>query len=200
MVEKKVYDELKEKYGEVSSWAIWAPVGDKAKSNIGDMTVFDNSNLLETLHTDFIFVALNEGDHGEREDGYTGSWANFHSPYSAGYDYKLRFVLKDTRFWGSYMADIIKHHNDPNSADVIKLVDTTEGLLEKNIEEFKNELKIIGGDPTLVALGGAAKKWLDDHFAGEYPILLMQHFSNWGGQETYLTKFNEFLKENNLEK
>lgn len=62
MIEKEHYDLIAKKYGEFASWAIWAIAGDKPKSNIGDMRVFDlqyNHNLLEQLNPNVIMVGLN---------------------------------------------------------------------------------------------------------------------------------------------
>ena len=110
MISQKVYDELNKRYSDVASWAVWSPVGEKHKSNTGDMTVFDNKDLLSVLKADVVFVGLNASVHEEREDGYTGSWRMFHSDDNKRQrDFKLRFALKDTPYWGSYMTDIVNN-------------------------------------------------------------------------------------------
>ncbi len=38
---RATFDLIKEKYGYYSSWAIWADAGEKPKSNIGDLRVFN---------------------------------------------------------------------------------------------------------------------------------------------------------------
>ena len=62
-----------EKYGNVGSWAIWADVEDKPKSNVGDMNVFHDIDLLKTLNTQYIFVGLNISRNLINSD-----WGNFH--------------------------------------------------------------------------------------------------------------------------
>jgi hypothetical protein len=62
MIEKEHYLQIAEKYGEFASWAIWADEGDKPKSNIGDMRIFDldhNPSLLQNLNPNYIMVGLN---------------------------------------------------------------------------------------------------------------------------------------------
>ena len=48
MIDRKTYDFLKERFGAVASWAIWAPSGDTVKSNTGDMSVFDDESVLKS--------------------------------------------------------------------------------------------------------------------------------------------------------
>ena len=43
------------------------------------------------------------------------SFSNFHSSSSTAQDYKIRYALKDTKFWGSYMTDIIKNFPEKHS-------------------------------------------------------------------------------------
>ena len=59
---RKKFDYIKEKYGNVGSWAIWAGEGDKPKSNIGDLTILDpdiNKKLLSQLNPNVVLVGLN---------------------------------------------------------------------------------------------------------------------------------------------
>ena len=39
-MDQKKFNFIKEKYGLLASWAVWAEAGDKAKSNMGDLSVF----------------------------------------------------------------------------------------------------------------------------------------------------------------
>ena len=58
----KKFKEIKEKYGDCGSWAIWAEEGNKPKSNVGDISIFDtsrNPSLIQNLKPEFVFVGLN---------------------------------------------------------------------------------------------------------------------------------------------
>ena len=41
MITREKFDSIKEKYGRVASWAIWAHEDEEPKSNMGDLTVLD---------------------------------------------------------------------------------------------------------------------------------------------------------------
>lgn len=177
MISQKVYGELKEKYGEISSWAVWNP--DDVKSNTGDMTVFSETDLLDTLHSNFVLVGINESVHADRKDGFTGSWTNFHSDdESIQKDFILRAALKGTEFWGSYMTDAVKYHSDENSARVGKFIKENSDVLATNIKALKNELKILGDNPRLIAMGRMTEGWLRENLGDEYEIFYMRHYSN----------------------
>ena len=73
---------LNSQYSSLASWAVWAlPDDNGKKSNINDMSIFNDENrdkLLETLNPHDILVGLNVSrDDEDRKDGYKGPWANF---------------------------------------------------------------------------------------------------------------------------
>ncbi|MBQ1904737.1 MAG: hypothetical protein II168_10265, partial [Ruminococcus sp.] len=111
MINQNIYNELKERYWNVSSWTIWSqPIDNRPKSNMGSLDVFDDLDLLNKLNTRFVFVGLNGS--GVHEGFYNPNkpWHNFHSDNPRGNDYKLRYALNATPFWGSYITDIIKYY------------------------------------------------------------------------------------------
>lgn len=111
------YNNLKEKFGHTSSWTIWKEAGSTPKSNTDDMSIFDDENICDILNDKQVFVALNgSSTHGKQEDR---PWKNFHSSYRYQHDYKLRYALVNTKFWGSYITDIIKEFPEVDSAKVI---------------------------------------------------------------------------------
>ena len=77
---------------------------------MGDLTVLDpeiNKNLLSQLNPNVVLVALNFSQ-GSVEHPF----GNFHSNYPRAHDFKTRFALRDTPFWGANMTDIIKDYDD----------------------------------------------------------------------------------------
>jgi hypothetical protein len=108
VITREQYETLKKKYGSVSSWAVWEAPDEGAKSNIGIVPDFDAPEMLEVLGTGYVFVGLNASSaHGE-PGCHSSRWGNFHSGYRHGNDFKLRFALMGSRFWGSYLTDAIK--------------------------------------------------------------------------------------------
>src|SRR5690625_640649 len=100
-------------------------------------------------------------------------------------DVKMRFEFKDTPIWGSYMTDIIKNHHDKSSDQVIKHVQKNPNVLKENIKEFKKELSILGGNPTLIALGRNVENWLRKELGDEFNIVYLAHYSNYIGEVKY---------------
>ena len=64
-MEKIHYSKIIDKHGEYASWAIWAPIGKKPTSNIGDLSVFDlnkNSKLLEMVNPNIVAFVFCSGE------------------------------------------------------------------------------------------------------------------------------------------
>ena len=125
------FEFIKEKYGHCASWAIWKEVGEKAKSNMGDLNVLDpqqNPDVLSELKPDVVFVGLNVS----RDIGDFEPFSNFHPTYSTAHDYKTRFALKGTEFWGAYMTDIIKDYPELHGLNVKNLLREKPDVEKKN--------------------------------------------------------------------
>lgn len=76
------------------------------KSNCGEMSIFDlsqNPKFLETVNPNVIMVGSNFSRTIEKK-----AFINFHDKRPQGQDYKIRYALRDTDFYGAYMTDIIK--------------------------------------------------------------------------------------------
>lgn len=135
MINQSNYNELKERYWNVSSWTIWSqPIDSQPKSNMGSLDVFDDPDLLNKLNTKFVFVGLNgSGKH----DGFydpNKPWHNYHSDNPRGNDFKLRYALNATPFWGSYITDIIKDYVEVDSGKVVKYTKEHPEIMRKNIQ------------------------------------------------------------------
>ena len=53
-IKKEQFKQLKEKFGEYVSFAIW-----ESENNVKDISMFDDDNITEKLNDKYIFVALN---------------------------------------------------------------------------------------------------------------------------------------------
>ena len=193
MINKNSYYLLKEKFGDVASWAIWALPGEKPKSNTGDMSVFENEPaLLEQLNTHYVFVGLNAS---EVENGNNSAWSCFHSKSPYQNDFKLRFALIGTDFWGAYITDIIKHFPKTDSGDVKKEIRKTPQLLEKNIKVFIDEIALIGGNPILVAIGDQPYEYLREleKYGCKHTIMKIPHYAKHISKENYRKQVIENL-------
>ena len=195
MVSKKNFESLKKEYGLCSSWTIWELPGSTPKSNTGNMKWAEDPKLYEKVGTGFVFVGLNwAGGHGDQTEDGTIKWKDFHSDYTYQNDFKLRYALMGTRYWGSYITDIIKYHPETDSSKVEKMIKNNPDIVKKNMEHFERELSLLGDkEPILVALGGASYEILKQCFGHKYTIVKIQHYSASGGKEDYRKKVLETL-------
>ena len=188
MLDRKIYNLMKKKYGKVASWAVWGEVGVTVKSNTDNMDWIKDGNLLRTLNTGFVFVGLNFSGTHEEGPHRCKVWRNFHSGDNRRQnDFKLRFALLKTRYWGSYITDLIKNHPDVDSDRVMNYLRENPKELEKNISSFGKEIALLGGNPVLVALGVDVYKLLKDHYGDsrKYGIVKVMHYAARIGKEKY---------------
>ena len=193
MITREKFDFIKEKYGYVASWAIWAKQGDTPKSNMGDMSVLDpdiDKNLLSKLNPNIVLVALNFAADTEHK-----VWEVFHKYRRYGTDFKTRFALRDTQLWGAYMTDILKNYPEVDSLKVLAHLKKHPELEQKNVESFRQELKDIGSEnPRLIAFGDTVHKILKKNLA-EFEIIKIPHYAHQMSKETYREKVKEILKD-----
>jgi len=189
MVTKEKFDYIKDKYGYWTSWAIWAEVGETPKSNVGDLSIFIGDKFLEILNPEVILVGLNISRGDVRYP-----LANFHDIRTEATDYKIRYALKDTPFWGGYMTDIIKDFNEKESGKMVAYLRTNKEFEESNVEIFKQELKDLESkDPTIVAFGNDAYSILIRNFKNQYRVLKVPHYANYSSKEKYREQVNQIL-------
>ncbi|SES89028.1 hypothetical protein SAMN02910413_1131 [Pseudobutyrivibrio sp. C4] len=196
MINKNNYEKLKENYGKVASWAIWNTDYSESmpKKNTADLSIFEDKNLLETINTGYVFVGLNASStHGDISNGQS-AWFNFHSSYSRQNDYKLRYALQGTKYWGSYITDVIKHYEEVDSSKVVSYLKRNPSIVKDNISDFKEEIALLGDKPVLVALGTATYNLLIEHLGDEYTIKKIKHYSYTIGKEDYRAEVLNILK------
>ncbi|MBT3478046.1 MAG: hypothetical protein HN687_05630 [Candidatus Marinimicrobia bacterium] len=187
MVTEQLYYDIAKKYGKVASWAVWAKVGNKPKSNISDMDIFDvkkTPSTLEILRTDIVMVALNFA----REVEIHEPFSNFHDSNPHGQDYKIRFAFECTNFYGAYMTDIIKDFPMLSSKDVLKHIKDKPHEVAKQVEGFREELRFIGSyKPTILAFGKDTFNILNKNMdESEYSNLIsITHYSHQISKENY---------------
>ena len=186
------YDLIKQKYGNMSSWAIYANKKDKEKSGVGDTSFFENptKELLSSLNPNIVLVGLNISEQIKEVFG------NFHSKSSSSQDYKIRFSLKDSSFSGAYMTDIIKDFEQKVSGELMKYLSENKDFEKENIEKFEQELKDIGSTkPILIAFGTACHRILQRNLKDKYKIYKVSHYSAFMTKEKLHSEFEELAKK-----
>ena len=185
-------EQIKNKYGNVSSWAIWTKLEEnqKPKYNMGDLSVFDNLEELN-LNPNIVLVGLNISGKGD----LSRPFSNFHPNHHTNNDYKIRYALQDTIYWGSYMTDIIKDYEEVISGKVMSFLSKNKEFEKKNIELFEEELKDIGSNnPILIAFGNDSYKILHRNLKDKYTIYKVPHYSSYISKENFRKCFLDLNK------
>jgi hypothetical protein len=197
MITPDTFGEIKRQYCHYASWAVWAKEGDTPKSNIDDLSVLDvdrNPNLLESLHGDLIFLGLNISRPIERPLG------NFHDPRPSATDFKIRYALHSTPYWGAYMTDIIKDFEEKASGKMVKYIKKDPEFEKENIEVLRSEIGILGCDnPTIVAFGRDAEAIARRNLEKEFTICRIPHYANYTSKEKYREQILDILNKQKAE-
>lgn len=192
MIDQTHFDFIKKKYGHYASWAIWAHEGERPKDNVGDLSVFDvkhNAEYLQQLNPNIILVGLNISRRIEVP------LANFHDARSQAMDFKIRYALRGSPFWGAYMTDIIKDFEQKASGKMMRYLRTDKPFEEENVKVFREEIDDLGVDnPTIMAFGRDAHSVLTRNFKNEFEILRIPHYSNYSSKEEYREEVKGILE------
>lgn len=189
------FEEIRERYGFVSSWACWSSrEGEKATSGVSDLEVFNPNNpnnKLEELHTRFVLVGLNIS-RGDIDDS---PWRNFHSASPNATDYKLRYALEGSALWGSYMTDLLKDFVEVSASKASRYFKQNPRQLEKHLTNFEEELGFVCEKrPVLFALGDDTYNLLNEHFSVRYEIVKLYHYARRVSLEELRTQYMSSIK------
>lgn len=192
MIEKEHYLKVAEKYGDCASWAIWADEGDKPKSNIGDIRIFDldyNPDILSQLNPNIVMVGLNFSRTIEKE-----RFVNFHDKRHIAQDYKIRYAFKNTKYYGAYMTDVIKDFEQVISGKVISYLQHNQCFEEQNIAVFKQELiDLKTNNPLIIAFGNHTYNILNKHLKHTHIIVKIPHYSKYISKEDYKIEVEKLM-------
>jgi len=185
-IDNKIFEEIKEKFGSVASWAVWEkPNNNDLVSNMAADDVLNldkNPAILNELRNDVIMVGLNVSvdltDFTPFQNFHGGKDAKAHHNTVRNAS-KIRYAFQNTPYYGAYMTDIIKNCTEADS----RKVETTKEEFEHHFEVFREELKILDAkQPLIIAFGGDVyvhlKKYLNKD---EYSKLInIYHYSYYG--------------------
>ncbi|MGI3183523.1 hypothetical protein [Nioella aestuarii] len=180
-------------YAWCSSWAVWMEEGEKPKSNIGDLSIFDFKKYPEIrklLHADYIAVGLNISS-----DSESSKFGNFHSSSPSAQDYKLRYAFQGTPIWGCYLTDILKDFQEPSSAKVKKYIKEHPNKLQPHFDHFKEEVRLLGAENSLfLGMGGLATRLLRQALPRDAKVIQIRHYSDFIGREKYRKEVLDALR------
>ena len=185
MLNRGQFESIKQRHGGYASWAVWAPPSEGPKSNIGDLSILDpdaNASLLQTLKNNVVIVGLNISR------PFSQPFLNFHDKSPKANDFKLRYALSDTPYYGAYMTDVIKNFAMPDSGELLEHLKVNPALVQRNLDIFRRELLDLNAEkPVILALGAASHGVLKKALAqSEYASLIkLTHYNHYIGKERY---------------
>jgi hypothetical protein len=193
MISIEKFVEIRERFGHFASWAIWANEGKTPKENIDDLSILnpdENPSLLNTLHGNSILLGLNISRRIERPLG------NFHDPRPMATDFKIRYALKGTSYWGSYMTDIIKDFEEKASGRMMSFLRRNKDFEQNNIQKLREEIEVLGfANPILVTFGRDAEGIARRAMNREFRIVSIPHYANYISKEEYRAQVCGLLPE-----
>ena len=186
MINKKTYSKIKKLYGSDSSWAIWSDPENKnfkTKSNIDDLACFkDEVALIKKIKTKYIFVGYNPAIH--KKNKTQAAWSSFHSgDKKRSQDYKLRYALKCSEYWGSFITDLYPEIKSRNIE--LANIKISENDTRKAIKRLINIRDLLGGKATIVAIGYKTYEVLKRNPLPNTKLIRIKHYSCRINQDTY---------------
>jgi hypothetical protein len=185
MIDIQQFENIKQKHGRYASWAVWADASEKPKSNMGDVSHFKNESVLSLLKNDVVMVGLNFS----RPVLDSEPFINFHDGRPRANDFKIRYAFKDSPYYGAYMTDIIKFHEELDSKKVMKWLKEHPEKIEENLKTFRKEMQDLKATaPLILAFGKDTHKLLSENLnKNEYDhrLIRLTHYSHYIGKEDY---------------
>jgi hypothetical protein len=183
MIDRKRYELIRQKHGKHASWAIWATPAQKAKSNMGDITIFNNESIIPQLRPNLLMVGLNLSRATPEEP-----FRNFHDSSPRAQDYKIRHAFIGTEFYGAYMTDIIKDFEEKISGNVLQYLRSNKDFELQNVQLFEQEISDLKcSDPLIIAFGNITFDIMNKHFGQKFRIKKVMHYSQQINKENYKT-------------
>ena len=110
-------------------------------------------------------------------------------------DFKIRYALRGSPFWGAYMTDIIKDFDQKISRKVWSYLRTHKQFEIENAKLFHEEINDVGTyNPTIIAFGDVAYRILMRNFVDDYKILKVPHYSMYCSKEKYREDVGRILQ------
>lgn len=143
----------------------------------------DEEQLLPALNGRYIFVGLNPAVHDNTAHSGT-AWKNFHScDIRRSQDYKLRYALRGTQYWGAFITDVYTGIADTDSGSAMKRVNAA--ATNESVSNLLRIRDMLGGSAAIVAMGKRTFAVLKKHLPPDMELKMITHYSAYMNPETY---------------
>lgn len=108
-ISREAFTKIEKNFGDHASWAVWCEPQSgnwSSKDSVGDLSIFRDTGILKVLKPHIVLLSICRSREYEISTN-PPSWLNFHDGRSIGQDYKLRYALQGTPFWGGYLTNLI---------------------------------------------------------------------------------------------
>jgi hypothetical protein len=163
---QSLFDDLAEKYGMYSSWAIWN------SANPPDTRIIAEHQ--SCLKTSVVMIGLNVSR------PIPTPWRNFHGSDHAR---KLMFAFNNSPYRGAYMTDIIKGEVEANAGGLLARIRNGSIDVQKHINAFRAEMLDVGvhEHSLFILFGRSVAQFFTRHLARVYPNhVSCAHYSVYG--------------------
>lgn len=185
-INRDAFERILQRHGRYASWAVWTEVDaeERPKAGIGDLSVFDlacHPEALDALNPNVVFLGLNASS----RDLHPAPWSNFHDSSPRANDFKIRYALAGTPYYGAYMTDVLVDHHETDSAKVTIRVREEPEWVAGQVARLRDELADLGSSsPLIVAFGGEAYR-LASRSLPDHRVVKVPHYANYVSKETY---------------
>ena len=201
-ITREQFENARETLGAHTSWAVWAPAGEKPKSNVGDLSIFNEEEkiqeILPILNPDIVLAGLSGSNGPEVKNREIPPFSNFHSNWSRATEYKIRFATVDTVLEGAFMTDVIKFHYETDSNIVVRDLRKDEEYEAKKVEEFFQEIKIMSNRPVIFAFGGMAGDLIQKYNYERLDVYKLFHYAFTMSKEKFREHTSETIRLSGL--
>ena len=202
VISRAQFETVRKELGGHTSWAVWSPEGARPKSNVGDLSIFNDEEKLTTtlkkLNPDIVLAGLNGSTGDITETSGVIPFSNFHSDWSRATDFKIRFATIGTALEGAFMTDIIKHHYETDSNVVGRDLRTNPDYERMKVEEFFKEITILSPSPIIFAFGGMGYELIQKYNNNRFKVYKLFHYAFTMSKEKFREETIGTLREAGL--
>ena len=182
MIDRRQFENIKQKHGSYASWSVWSPASEKPKSNMEDVSLFRNERVLSLLKDNVVMVGLNISR------PVSEPFSNFHDRNPRANDFKIRYAFRDSEYYGAYMTDIIKFHEEVDSKNVMKYLEEHPQIIEESFRTFREEMQDLKATaPVILCFGRDTHKLLSENLSTNEKrhLIKLTHYSHRLSEEAY---------------
>ena len=160
---KEIVDEI----DQTSSWAVWATpqkAWNKAKDNIS-IKCLSEEEIISQVNGSFMLVSLNPSNKSKHPDKDKNNieritpWASFHSGLGRSKDYKLRYALYGTEYWGAFITDLFPGLDETVTSEYEDWISIHSEQAIERVFNIRDKMKT---QPTIIAIGDDVYEILSD--------------------------------------